>query len=192
MPASSYESESSFPPPSLVFIGPDKSDTIFVQDTSGVKTPMFTVQSSKHSKPNVEVFRLLANGVQQPFSTATFSSMSGSITLSVKGHEVKLKDSMGDGPSFDGPHGKLKWKYSSMGGKIILQDEAKNKLARYQYKDVPKLEIFVQGDEFFVDLVVASGVAITVKKGKDASDAKGVATAFKVIGALAGGPGIGS
>lgn len=86
------------------------------------------------------------------------------------------------------PNGELKWKYSKGGSAVELWDQRKVKLARYEFKSSstggqPKLEIFVQGDDAFIDLILMSGVAVLVQKKKEMSEAK---IAGEVASAVAG------
>lgn len=186
MPSSSSSSKpTSDTPPILTFTGPDRDNTLYISHPNGSKTPIFTVETHEYSKPNVKFSKIFPDGSKQDTCTATFSSLSGSITLSFNGQELKLKEGL-DGLVFSGPSGELKWKSSGGSSSIYdLVDQAKVKIARYTFKGKgePRLEIFVPCEDGFVDLVICSGVAVGVKKKKTGEE---VAAGFEIVGHLLG------
>lgn len=115
--------------------------------------------------------------------------MSSSVYLSLNGQEIKISDPAGSGSkTFDGSWGKMTWKSDGIGHEKYLYDESKNLLARVIYKE-SKLELCVNGEETFVDMVVATGVAMMIQKQRDAKQAK---IAIGIIKAVAGMPPIGN
>lgn len=105
------------------------------------------------------------------------------------GQEVLFKMNMsGTGRAFEGPVGKLTWKSDGMGYSKLLVDESKKTLAKYSLKDDMKLDFFVTGDERFIDLVIATSVALWVRTARESSDMKAGLGAFKLITTLAGLP----
>lgn len=175
--------------PCVTFVGPDENGITYVKDPYGNRTPLLAV-SMTGSKPNVMMMRIYPNGQQVPFSSATFSSMSGSITVPVAGYEIKMRlDGVTGGREFDSPlgGGKMKWTPTGWGNEFELKDERKVKVAHLNAskgaEGLPTLSIFVQASDPFVDMVLAQGMATYMQHKKDDKDA---VTALKVIGKIAG------
>jgi hypothetical protein len=172
------------------FFGPDHQGTIYYQDPRGMRQPMFNVQTSK-SKPNVQMHRILPNGHMVPFSTASWSSMSGSVKVSVEGSpEIKMELSYAKGTpdlEFKTPAGhKLRWKYGGWGNTRELHDDrTKSLIATYKVSsgDSSQLDILVQDTNQFVDMVIALAVSVGMN---DRKDDKQLGRMGKIVGALAG------
>lgn len=85
------------------------------------------------------------------------------------------------------PTGKMKWKSNFMGTALELFDSAGLKLARYKFKfsstSGKRLEILVPCADSFLDLIVLSGMAATVKEREKL---KAVSGASEASGAVAG------
>ncbi|KAF2096261.1 hypothetical protein NA57DRAFT_79028 [Rhizodiscina lignyota] len=150
--------------------------------------PLCSVISSKKKK-NVEIFR----GTPDPsrvFGDARFHSFSSSIQMTLRGQPIKMKmSSMSSSFNFEcHPMGKLKWAASQMSGSesLALHDHSGNKLARLKSAKSSgtgekQLEILVPCDDFFIDLVLLSGmVAMTLTKTNEDS-------VMEVVQQLAGG-----
>jgi hypothetical protein len=140
---------------------------------------MFHVKTSKHSKPNVSITRVSPSGHPEPqaFATAAFSSLSGSITMSIQNQaELKLSgdmESMSGARKFVHPqYGNLKWGYDSMMSAQELRDVQGQVLARVKNDGFssPTLEILVNGGDAFVEMVVATGVACVKAEEKEVKD----------------------
>ena len=171
------------------FIGPDPQGTIFFQSPQGTLQPMFSVQNSK-SKPHVTMHRILPNGHMAPFSTATISSMSGSIKVSIEGQpEIKMELSYTQGTpdhEFRSPMGhKFRWKYGGWGDiRELYDDSNKNLVATYKASGhSSRLDILVQDTNQFVDMIVALSVSVYMNDRKDDKQLKVMG---KIVGHLAG------
>ena len=94
--------------------------------------------------------------------------------------------SAGDGYKFACPPiGKLRWK-SKMSGTLILQDENKTELAKYdssaRFKGAgaAKFEILVPVDDYLLDVIIVTGMAAVKMLEKDK-------TALEILGEVVGG-----
>ena len=97
---------------------------------------------------------------------------------------MRLNQLSGSSHSFECPSvGRFKWGTSSLGfgSKLELSDSDGTKLARLE--PGARLELMVSCNDFILDLIVTSGMAVAYKKGKDG---KGIEAASEVISALAG------
>jgi hypothetical protein len=166
--------------PYLRFLGPSsRSDgVVYIKDArNDSQVPVFATKTSTHQKPNLHIARILPNGDQVPFATATFSSSSGTIKISMGGQEITVKTNLNSGSgskSFLSPQGEMKWKPTMSGTGYELFDQSKAKIAKYKTTSdsgmgEPKLEIFVPLDDSLVDMVVVTAVAnhkMEEKEGK--------------------------
>jgi hypothetical protein len=125
-------------------------------------TQLFTVTNSKEAKPNVVIYR----GDPLPgniIGTAALSSMSSTSELSLRGRPMKMKASQlsGNYTVECPPMGRLKWKVDQLTAKSMeLVDESGWTLAKLRPTGKEKvLEILVPCDDFFVELVLLSGMA---------------------------------
>jgi len=74
--------------------------------------------------------------------------------------------------SFSTHVGQLRWRPRDSGTGYELMDRNRTKLARYNMMKSdatgePWLDIFMSGDELFVDMVVATGIAMMEKETKE-------------------------
>lgn len=118
------------------------------------------------------------------------SSLSGTNTLQIHGREVKIKQSwegMQYGKDIQSPVGKFKWRPGSGGfeelrdsrGSLVARGKLKGMLGR---KNSP-LEVFVPGDTFLLDLILAIWTVMLDLRGDEAKETEAVA---EVFGALMG------
>ncbi|KAK5053908.1 hypothetical protein LTR84_001870 [Exophiala bonariae] len=172
------------PNPCFVIYGPDKQGALYTLDQSGRRTVLFSHKENK-SKPQLELY-VVQGGLLQPLSTASFSSLSSSITMNIHGQEIKMKDKYsGLTPykAFTGPVGELTWKPTKWANGSELWDSAGVLLARYKhlkFSGDPVLEIFVQLDNILMELVVTAAVSILV------DEKKGLKIAGELVEALSG------
>jgi hypothetical protein len=151
------------------------------------RTPVFACKFSNHGKPNISLSRIGPDGIprQPPLATANASTLSGNVTFSVRGGpEIKLKTdwmSSTGAKSMSTPMGEFKWKADEMGMGYDLYDQNKMKLAKFvsmtdSMSGDPRVDVLVPGDEFFIEMIVISAIAIMK------SDEKQVKILMKVLG----------
>lgn len=154
--------------PYVCFTGPE-GGILYQKDASGQRTPRFSVNKSSSKAQRID--RILPDGSQAEFATAS-TSFSGKTKISTRGAQITLE------PSWEGlqyrvnvkntPMGDLKWTpSSSFGHEMKLEDARGATLAEYKTKsrtgrELP-LDIFLQGDDAFVDLIVACAVGLNGK-----------------------------
>ena len=137
-------------------------------------TPLYTITTSKTINPNIRISRVVAISTdlqKNVIGGASLHSLSSTIDLYLHGQSIKMKPSSLSG-SYNfiyPPTGKMKWKYNLMGTALELFDSrADQKLARYKLKfsgnGGKRLEVLVPCDNFFLDLIVLSGMAAAVKE----------------------------
>lgn len=127
--------------------------------------PLFSVRTSKTSKPNVVLYRGVA-GPASSIGNARFHALSSTTDLSLRGQKIDMKMiQMSGNFSLECPRmGKLKWKLDQLTGSALeLCGDSGRRLAQLKSAGFPgaakkKLEIFVPCDDFFLDLVVLSAV----------------------------------
>ncbi|KAK4506381.1 hypothetical protein PRZ48_000111 [Zasmidium cellare] len=166
-------------PAHLTFHGPDSKDRITATNTSNTEVARFTITKTS-------LFRL--NPSPQPLCTYKRSWLSGTTTLhNFHGRKVSIKQSwegMQYGKDVKTPWGTWKWRPGN-GGCEVLRD-GKTVLARGKLPGRRRpgcLEVFVNGDAYVVDLILASWAGMV----KDRGD--GVGAAAEVIGAVGGAVG---
>lgn len=188
------------PSPRLQFFGPS-SDSLFraskqtihvIDGHTGQKRPVFAIEESK-SKPNLRIARILPNGDHQPLGSATWSSLKPGTTIMLRDQtEFKIKtdwESESGSKKFSTPNwGPLEWTMDDDGEGYGLIDQRGLQLAKYLYVSdslggEPRLDVFVEGDDMFVEMVVISGVAIMKKEEKQL---KQVARVMGHVGDLSG------
>lgn len=114
------------------------------------------------------------------------SNLSGTITMSIHGQEIKMKqryEGLTPRLTFSGPFGEMKWKPTAWADGSELWDKEGVLLARYKYLKFsgdPKLEIFVQLDDRLLELVVTASVSVYV------DEKKGLEIVSDVLEAVAG------
>ncbi|KAJ9613068.1 hypothetical protein H2200_003009 [Cladophialophora chaetospira] len=154
-------------------------------------TPLFSITSVKGTK-EVQVSRIgSGNQSIQPtrISSSKYSSLWCATEITLGGQQIKLSTSdMGDGYKFACPPiGKMRWKSKMSSGALILRDENKVELARYDASagfkgaGAAKLDILVPVDDWLLDVIVVTGMA-AVKMLE--MDKKSVEVASEVIGGI--------
>lgn len=165
------------------------NDTIYAENPyGGEQFPLYRVETSK-SKPNIRVLRILPNGDHRPFATVTLSSMTTSIATTIHGQDIKLTydmNSMSGARNFSAAGREFKWRTKNSGDGYELLDKNKNKVALYKMdalgsKSKAKLEIYVAGDDIFIDTIVATVMATMAKDSKDGKEM------FKAMRVVMGG-----
>jgi hypothetical protein len=160
-------------------------------------TPLFSLVSQKSSK-EVHIYRVGAsNHAIQPtlIGSSRYSSLKSATEIHLAaGQSIKVSSSgAGDGYKFTcAPFGRMKWK-SKMSGALVLQDENRIQLARYEYSEggikgvgTAKLEILVPADDYLLDVIVLTGVAAVKMQAKDKTALKVVAEVVGGVGGVAG------
>jgi hypothetical protein len=117
--------------------------------------------------------------------------LSGTTTLNIHGQQIKMKQSwegMQYGKDVKTAGGTLKWRPGS-GGTEEFRDAqgillARGKMPGMLSKRVYPLGVFVPGDEFLLDLILACWVAILDCQKAEGEEVEGVA---EVVNALVGG-----
>ncbi len=148
--------------------------------------PLWSVLNNKAGNPDILIYK----GSSHPhnvFGDGSLSSLSGSATLSMRGVPIKVKaSSLGEGYSVESQQlGKMKWKPNPMTGTgLQLHDSSGTVIAKIKSSGLgigPKsLVVYVQADEFLMDLIVFTAMAVkTIKRTEDE-------TAAEVIQAVAG------
>jgi hypothetical protein len=179
---SSHKS-SSETPLCLTFNGPDSSNHFRALSPNGQLLAHFAV--SKDS-----IWRISSQSPQQ-ICTSSRSSLSGTTTLNIHGQQIKMKQSwegMQYGKDVKTAGGTLKWRPGS-GGTEEFRDAqgillARGKMPGMLSKRVYPLEVFVPGDEFLLDFILACWVAILDCQKAEGEEVEGVA---EVVNALVGG-----
>lgn len=180
--------------PNLTFIGPDARGTIHIEDARGILTPVFAVTIAKHSKPSLSVTRITPTGHQEPFFTSHTSSMSGTsrINLVSRASDIKMEvswEGMRLRREFHAPMRKLSWFPSGNSGcNQKLKDKNEIVLAKLTanigHSKEPRLEILVPCDDYLVDLIVATGLAVY---RDTVTEVKHIEAVSDVIGGVFGG-----
>lgn len=154
--------------PHVQFSGPE-GGIVYQKSPSGQRSPRFAVDKSSSKMQRID--RIMPDGSRAQFATAS-TSFIGTTKVSVGSAEVTLE------PSWEGlqyrvnvkgtPMGDLKWRpCSSFGHEMKLEDGGGATLAEYKPKsrsgrELP-LDIFLQGDDALVDLIVACAVSLNWK-----------------------------
>lgn len=168
------------PAPYLTVYGPDSQNHFTAIGPNGQPVAHFAVASKT----------IWRNA--QPICTFKLSSLSGTTTLQLCGKEIKMKQSwegLRYGKDIKAHFGTLKWRPGNgSGGFEELTDARGTLLARGKFpgtlsKKVYPLEVFVPGDEYTLDLIFSSWVAML--DCRDAEDEQTEAIA-EAVGALAG------
>ncbi|KAF2163472.1 hypothetical protein M409DRAFT_26084 [Zasmidium cellare ATCC 36951] len=144
-------------PPCLSFHGPDKQGHIRAINSNNQEVAHFI--ASKTS-----LTRALGSNHQQ-ICTFNRSHLASCTTIHIHGQQVKVKqtwESMQYGKDVETPTGRLTWRAGN-GGYEELRDGSKTLLARGKLPGTfgsrpALLEVFVDGDEVLLDLILASWV----------------------------------
>lgn len=182
------------PPQVLVFIkspNDPKTTLISVTDELGRMVPLYSSTASKSSKPNVQISRLPAVGISNlqhpvPIGSGTIRSLASTIDMMLRGQDIKMKQNQlsMSGHSFECPSvGKFAWGTRGLGSSktLELSDSNGTKLAKLE--PGLKLEVLVPCNDFILDMIVASGMVVAFKKGKDDKEGE---VASEIIQAVAG------
>ena len=167
--------------PCLRFCGPDSQNHFTAIDPNGNLLAQFAIANSS-------IWRLS----QTPQQICTFkrSSLSGTLTLQLYGQEIKVKQSwegMRYGKDVKTPTGTWKWRPGS-GSCEELTDArgvllARGKLPGTLSKKTYPLEVFVPGDAFILDLILATWVGMLDCQDAEGKEGEAIAEA---VGAILG------
>ena len=168
----------------ITFHGPTTESQIKAFNANGFEVARFMISGSRKEW---SLSRLTTpNTPPVPIATATYGSMSGKTKIQVHGMELKLREELET--ILETPMGNMKWKPDSSfsSRQMTLKDENKVVVAKATTKDELRCEVLVQGDERFLDYMLAGYVALifAVRKGREVN-----AAGFEVVGALAGAGG---
>lgn len=148
--------------------------------------PIYSISSSKDTKPNVVLFAGLGAGPYDVIGDGQFPrSFHSTCHLRLRGQPLEMRSSQsGSGEcKFDHPTmGHMKWKpdvFSS--SKMELRDGSGNRIATFgKGKSGEKTLDVIQGDPYFIELVFLSGItAINLNKGMSEA-------AAEIFGAVVG------
>lgn len=154
--------------PCVTFAGPE-GGIVCQKEPSGQKTPRFAVDTT--SSKAKSICRIAPDGSRAEFAAST-SAVTGRTKISFQGTQITMD------PSWEGlqysidvkgtPIGDLKWRpSSSFGHQMEMTDGAGVSLARYKTKSRSgrelTMEIFVKGDDFVVDMIVACALGLNGK-----------------------------
>jgi hypothetical protein len=167
--------------PCIHFYGPDAQHNFTAIDPSGRLLAQFSVANNM-------IWRISQNA--QQICAFKRSSLSGTTTLQLHGQEIKVKQSwegMRYGKDIKISTGTWKWRPGSGsceelkdGGGVLL---ARGKLPGTLSKKIYPLEVFVSGDVFTLDLILASWVAMLDCQDAEGKEGKAIA---EVVGAVLG------
>jgi hypothetical protein len=169
-------------PTVITFYGPNAESQIKAMNANGFEVARFMVSGNRK---DFSISRLTSpNTPPVSICTATTSSLSASTKIQVHGMEFKLKEEFEI--KLETPQGTMRWKQESIfsSREMKLLDGSGRVVARATTKDDVKMEILVQGDEIFLDSMLAGWVAFIYKMLKVREINKAGA---EVVGALAGG-----
>lgn len=145
--------------------------TLTTVHLAGNMSPLFSTILSPNAKPDVIMFQGFPRSGNK-IATATFSSLTTTTTLSIRGYVIHMKMSQLSG-NFTLEYstvGTLKWKLNHLRGSTLeLFDSSGHKLARIKSahpgSEDKKLEILTSCDSIFLELIILSAtVAKTLTK----------------------------
>lgn len=160
----------------------DSGSKIRATNATGAELASFNVNGDKSS---FTITRQLPNAAPVQFCNADRSSMSGTTTMNVHGQQVTYRSSLEY--VLEMPQGKFKWTGSSSRERELV--DSNRQIVGVANLEASKFDVLVNGDEMFLDCLLAGWTAFALGKKQDAKDAKVLTTGFKIIGALAGGGG---
>jgi hypothetical protein len=171
-------------PPCLTFHGPDSNNDFFAVNPNGQQLAHFSVTKDTIWRTSVP------HMPPQQMCTFHRSSLSGTTTLQIHGQQIKMKQSwegMQYGKDVKTAAGTLKWRPGS-GGTEEFRDAqgillSRGKMPGTLSKKIYPLEVFVLGDEFLLDLILACWVGMLDCRKAEGKEAEGVA---EVVNALIG------
>jgi hypothetical protein len=172
-------------PPCLTFHGPDSNNHFLALSPSGQQLARFSVTKDA-------IWRTLAPHMPpQQMCVFQRSSLSGTTTLQIHGQQIKMKQSwegMQYGKDVNTAAGTMKWRPGSGGSEEFRDAQgvllARGKMPGTLSKRIYPLEVFVAGDEFLLDLVLAYWVGMLDCQKAEGKEAESVA---EVVNALVGG-----
>lgn len=149
--------------------------------------PIFSIAASKDGEPNVVIYNGWSGAPQDVIATAKLpSSFSSKFQFTLRGRPVEMRTSqMHSGQySMESHMGKLKWTADQLVGKNLeLRDASNNNLATMKSgrESGEKILELSPGDNFYVELVVLSAIAIRTYKNKET--AEGLEVVSSLLGA---------
>ncbi|ETN40401.1 uncharacterized protein HMPREF1541_04678 [Cyphellophora europaea CBS 101466] len=171
-----------------------KGEVLFTHDKGGRRMPAYAVSKSRFSKPHVRVARIAGSSWHpQTFDIGSiaFHSLSSKMDINLHGHSMQMRR---DALSFSGRHnfdwppvGNLEWKEKKLGNELHLLDSGDRVLARCKSKwskigeKSGTIEILVPGDDYFIDMVVVTGLAKWKYQKKEHAAASGGADAAAAV-----------
>lgn len=172
-------------PPCLTFHGPDDNKQFFARGSNGQQLAHFIITKDAISRVWSPVMP------PQQICTLHRSSLSGSTTLQLHGQQIKVKQSwegLSHGHDVKTAAGTMKWRPGSSGTEEFKDAQgivlARGKMPGSLSGKVYPLEVFVPGDEFLLDLILACWVAILNCQKAEGKEAE---AAGEVVNALVGG-----
>ncbi|KAH8803621.1 hypothetical protein F5884DRAFT_904119 [Xylogone sp. PMI_703] len=186
------------PQPVYTFVFDDEAEVLFSLATNGQRIPLHKIKSSKKSKPNLTVARIPQNAASNLMpaiiatSTSRSWSLSGSIDISLHGRNIKMKkDPMSTSQTYSfsyPPLGNFKWKSDMwLGSSFKLFDAAGQLLARHKSnsswkgKSEQTIELYVIGQDEFIDMVVVTALAVAKRQEKDTEEVEEVVDAVDIM-----------
>jgi hypothetical protein len=167
--------------PCLQFHGPDGQNKFTAIDPNGQLLAQFSVANNM-------IWRMSQNA--QQICTFKRSSLSGTTTLQLHGQEIKVKQSwegMRYGKDIKTSMGTWKWRPGdgsceelTDGHGVLL---ARGKLPGTLSKKTYPLEVFISGDVFTLDLILATWVAMLDCQDGEGKEGEAIA---EVVGAVLG------
>lgn len=145
--------------------------TLTTVHLAGNMSPLFSTVRSLNTKPDIVMFQGFPRSGNK-IASATFSSLTTTTTLSIRGYVIHMKMSQLSGNfilEYPGI-GTLKWKLNHLRGSTLeLFDTSGSKLARIKSahpgSEDTKLEIHTFCDPIFLELIIISAtVARTLTK----------------------------
>jgi hypothetical protein len=138
--------------------------TLTTVHLAGNLSPLFSTVKSVNTKPDIIMFQGFPRSGNK-IATATFSSLTTTTTLSIRGYVMHMKMSQLSGNfTLEYPTiGTLKWKLNHLRGSTLeLFDTLGHKLARIKSahpgSEDKKLEIITPCDPAFLELIILSAI----------------------------------
>ena len=111
--------------------------------------------------------------------------------MNVHGQQVTYKSSSSGLAlveyALETPQGRFRWKADSSRERELVDDN--KQVIGVANLEAGRFDVLVNGDETFLDCLLAGWIVMTMAKKQGAKDAKLAVTGLKIIGALAGGGG---
>lgn len=141
--------------------------TVHLASSGDHGPPQYSIQVSEKPQPNIVIYAGTASP-ESGIGHASINLLTGSIALSLRGHDITMKTNNFTGADFkfSAPtFGELKWSLNQWTGSgLELYDGAGRKLAKLKSSGTPglggkKLEVLLPGSESLVELMILSGMA---------------------------------